>query len=191
MGVPDDSALLEHAQFYDSAKAHAYYLRTRHLKGRRSGSQQTTTGNRSGSQQTSGGRSGPRVNPAVTRHQQLEAQRKALEARLDRLREVLSELVAAAKKRSGVKDVVAPSPGDTPKDTAAKNEAAKKTVPLTAAQKKEKAAQAREAYAKEHPQSLPKELQALQEQIKDIHEQIKAAVADAKKNYAKAHHQTA
>ena len=166
----DDSALL-HGGTYDPVKAREYYLRTRHLKGRRRAQARPP---------------GPGRRPAVAqvkpkqssaaRRAAIEAEKAHLEKRLKRLKEVLRELVDAAKKRSGVDESK-----DTPKDKADRNAQRKKNRPLTAAQKRKKAKADKERYDKEHKDSPKSEIQQLRQQIQDIEERIRAAMAEAGK----------
>lgn len=174
----DDSALF-HGAAYDPVKAREYYLRTRKLKGRRHGVADAPKG-RPGA----GGQPRPSVHPgksaqakAKSRRAELEARKNALEKRLDHLKKVLHELVAAAKKRSGVHEK-SKAP-ENKADKADRNKAEKGKKPLTAHQKSVKAKKAKEAYEKEHPKSLSKDIEVLQEQIKDIEVKIRKAMADA------------
>lgn len=180
MTVPNDSALL-HGAVYDPAKARAYYLRTRQLKGRPKGSgrpvgqpQATLIKDKSGS----------------SRQKEISAKQAALKGRLDRLRDVLAKLVEQAKGRSGAEssDNQNVSPTDQAKETASKNESNKKSTPLTSAQKKKKAAKARADYQK---QDASPEVKQLQRQIKDIREKIQKAIEDSRKLSAQSKLQTA
>lgn len=180
MQAPDDSALLHAARPYDPTKAHEYYLRTRKLKGRKKGIGADT--GRSPQVTNITYLTGPAKNQAKKdqHHQEVAARVAALQKRLDRLKNILAELVKAAKERSGV---------DTKPDTTKKAEPAKDTQskPKTASQKKEAAAKARDAYKKEHPQSLSKQEKSLQadlqqtrEKIQQIREELKASVERAR-----------
>ena len=127
-----------------------------------------------------------------SRQAELRAQKEALEKRLDRLREVLAELVAEAKKRSGG-DPNKKKRGDekdkapeTKADKADRNKAEKDQKPLTAKQKADKAKKAKEAYEKENPNSLSMDVEILREQVKDIQVKIQKALADAKARRNKA-----
>lgn len=187
----DDSALF-HARVYDPVKAREYYLRTRKLKGRKKGSD-NDYGRREGVQAQrilSGQGSGGKPNRANTasRRAELKAQKEALEKRLDRLRDVLKELVDAAQKRSGVKkqESEKDKAPETKKDKADRNKAEKKDKPETAAEKKERAKKAKEAYEKENPTSLSEDVEILKEQVKDIQSKIQKAVADAQERRDKA-----
>lgn len=181
----DDSALF-HAKAYDPVKAHEYYLRRRKLKGRTPGSNAAASPKRTGTslETTIGGK--PNRANTKSRQAQLRAQKEALEKRLDRLREVLEELVEAAKKRSGAKDPPKDAAPETKVDKADRNAAEKKDKPLTAKQKSDKAKQAKEAYEKEHPNTLSQDVDILKEQVQDIQAKIAKALTDARERSSKA-----
>jgi ADP-ribosylglycohydrolase len=101
-------------------------------------------------------------------------QKAALEARLVRLKEVLADLVEAAKKRSGVEEESKTKETDT-KET-------KPDKPLTAKEKREKREAAKEAYEKEKKTSVSQEVAQLQSQIASVRDQIEAAIAAARRN---------
>lgn len=180
--MPDDSALF-HGRPYDPEKARQYYLRTRHLKGRRRGSGDDSSGG------------GSRAGPQVSTHKPTTkaAQIDALESKLDRLRSILAELVEKAKRRSGV-DIKTPesSKSSKSKDSGGGD----KKSDLTTAEKKEKARKAREDYDKKKPekdtktQSASAEIKALQEKIQDVKAQIQDAIEDAR-NKSKSQPKTA
>lgn len=180
----DDSELF-HAGAYDPAKAREYYLRTRKLKGKRPTTATLVGPGRGGRRPTKGvGRVGGKANRSNTKSRRAEllAQKKALEKRLDRLREVLAQRVKEAKGRSGVakkpkKDEKGSAP-ETQVDKADRN-SSEKGKPLTSKQKSEKAKKAKEAYEKEHPNTLSEDVDILKEQIKDIQAKIKKTIADA------------
>lgn len=174
----DDSALL-HGKPYDPRQAHEYYLRRRQLKGRKKGSGEEPLQGRAPGGHPGGG------SKASGHSAEMQAQKAALEKRLDRLKDVLAKLVDAAKRRSGV-DVKE----KTSKASKAKDDKPTKEKPKTAAEKREAAKKAREDYKKEH-QSPSKELQDLRTQIADIQKQIKAALEEARKKAAKTQSQTA
>lgn len=185
--VIDDSALFHYSKGYDPAKAREYYLRNRKLKGRPKGASKPSGGNdRSTAPKSSaivGAGGKPNRAKTESRQAELRAQKERLEARLDRLREVLAQLVEAAKKRSGgdpnEKDDKDKAP-ETQVDKADRNKAEKKDKPETAAQKKERAKAAKEAYEKEHPNTLSTDVDILQEQVADIQDKIKDALAAAR-----------
>lgn len=182
----DDSALL-HGRPYDPAKARAYYLRTRHLKGRRAGRAAVAA---------VGGGQAPGVTSAAqrrnaARRKELAAQKEALNKRLDRLREVLDQLVKEAKKRSGVPDKPDKSPSD-PKETTSKKTRKSDAKPLTAKEKRDKAEAARKERAKEsHGPNLNTEVRQLEAQVKDIRGKIAKALEDARAKSANSHSKTA
>lgn len=184
----NDSELFHYAVGYDPAKARAYYLRNRHLKGRKKGIPKTSK-SRTPARRPSGTpavRAGGKPNRANTKSRQAElrAQKDRLQKRLDTLRNILEEKVAAAKKRSGgdpnkKKDEKGKAP-ETKADKADRNKDEKDRKPLTAKQKTDKARKAKEEYEKENPTSLSEDVEILQEQIKDIRAKIEKAVADAR-----------
>lgn len=183
----DDSALF-HASRYDPVKARAYYLRTRKLKGRRPTTATPTSPGRGGRKPSSviNNRPGVKPNRADTksRRAELKAQQEALKKRLERLEVVLSDLVKAAKKKSGgdpnKQDDSKDKAPETKKDKADRNEAEKKDKPETASEKKERAKKAKETYEKEHPNTLSQDVEILKAQVEDIQAKIRKAVADAR-----------
>jgi hypothetical protein len=176
--VIDDSALI-HGGVYDPVKARAYYLRTRELKGRRPTTATASSPGRGGRRPaTAPGK--PNRSKTNGRQEELRAQKAALEKRLDRLREVLRELVDAAKKRSGVEDK-----SDSPAEKAEKNKSAKKDSPLTQKEKREKAKKAAEEYEKEHSSGLSNDVAELKRQVQDIRAKIESALQDAREKAAR------
>ena len=166
--LPDDSALF-HGGEYDPAKAREYYLRTRELKGRKKGSAPPPAKGRVAKATVTKLSSKQRA--AAT-----QAKIDHLKKRLEKLRDALAELVAAAKKRSGV----------DPKDTkGAKGASSTSNSKLTPQQKKQAAARSKEYYEKNKDKSPDEQVKALEAQIKSIKARIKAAIADAKKKPAK------
>lgn len=182
----DDSALF-HGGVYDAARAHEYYLKNRQLKGRKRAAPKPTSSREVGRRPTHapprvGGK--PNRSDTKSRRAELLAQKKALEKRLDRLREVLEEAVKAAKKRSGSQEKDrAP---EEKHDKADRNKAEKGKNPLTQKQKREKAKKAKEDYEKEHPNSLSQDVKILHAQIADIQAKIKKALSDAQDHRNKA-----
>jgi len=177
--IVDDSALI-HEKPYDPQKAREYYLRTRKLKGRKARSGDPEPGaKRSGSAKPQGGnRPAKVVKTKAQKRKEAEVQVAALKKRLERLKDVLAELVKAAKARSGVETKT-----DKAKAKAEKNADAKSRTPLTAKQKREAAKRAKEHY-EENKKNPEKDVEELQKQIKEIRAKIKAAIADAKKKSA-------
>lgn len=194
----DDSGLFHGT--YDPIKAHEYYLRNRKLKGRKPGAALVKRG-----------RPGATIRPVATkavgqkpnranaksRRAELETQKKALEKRLEHLRNVLRKLVEEAKKTSHKNDAKKPDSKDekgrapeTKADKADRNHDEKSRKPLTAAQKAKKAKAAKEAYEKEHPNSLSHDVDILRLQVKDIQNKIQKALTDAAERNKKANKQT-
>jgi hypothetical protein len=187
----DDSALLDHRSEYDPVKAREYYLRTRQLKGRVKGRQDQPSGRQPAARQTTISRSRPASAPKAAPKGKagggdLASQKKALEARLERLRDVLAELVEASKKRSGVE-----TKAEKKADKKSKSEPDKPEKKMTAKQKKAQAERAEKA-RKEEARKNPKpdkvtggDLEELREKIADIKAQIKKALEDARKSHSK------
>lgn len=181
----DDSQLFHGT--YDPVKAREYYLRNRKLKGRRPTTATVTAPGKGGRRPSS-----PTIRPGGTpnrsktksRQAELRAQKEALKKRVDRLQDVLAELVEAAKKRSGgdpnksKKDAKDTAP-ETAVDKADRNKAEKDSKSLTSKQKADKAQAAKEAYEKENPNTLSTDIDILQAQVKDIQAKIQKAMSDA------------
>jgi chaperonin cofactor prefoldin len=187
----DDSALF-HGD-YDPAKARAYYLRTRKLKGRRPGTATPDSPGRGGRRTTVAPavKAGGKANRSNTKSRRAEllAQKEALEKRLDHLREVLAKKVKEAKALQGKskpKKVEKDMAPETQVDKADRNTAEKAAKPLSGKQKADKAKKAKETYEKEHPTTLSNDVEILQHQVKDIQSRIKKAVEDAREQKDKA-----
>lgn len=154
---------------YDAAKRREYYLKNRHLKGRKRGSGRVTN---------------PRVKSraeiAKERHAHLQEQVSALKGRLEKLQAALKILVEQAKKRSGVK----PTKTAAKKTTASQQKANAKPQKLTAAQKKAKA----EAEKKVRREQAIKNGTAtngdLSDEVKSLNERIKTIQARIEKMHA-------
>jgi len=152
---------------YDPAKRREYYLKNRHLKGRKHGSGKATK---------------PRVKSraelAKERHTHLQEQVAALQGRLEKLQAALKILVEQAKKRSGVKPT---------KTTAAKKTAASQQKPnakpqkLTTAQKKAKAEAQKKARRKQAIKDGTATNSDLSEEVKSLNERIKSIQARIEK----------
>lgn len=177
----DDSALFHMRDGYDPQKARDYYLRTRKLKGRRKASAVSPSTNanvaeRLGTKRPGAAKPAPKGKPKLSAagkrrlRAKAEARVDALEARLDKLRDVLDQLVEAAKARSGV------DPKED-KAKADKNTAEKDRKPQTAAEKREAAKKAKDKYEEENAGPSAK-AKALESKIADVQEKIKKAQAD-------------
>lgn len=176
---------LEHAdRVYDAQRAHDYYLRTRRLKGRQAGQQETTSGR--------GGRTAPKLatrHPGGTRHQQAKEQLAALQHRLERLREALDVLLKEAKGRSGIKTPVKKSPAKAAADSKSGGGSKEK---LTAKQKREAAKRSAD-YRKKHPEksTVSPEAKSVEQKIKDVRETIRKVKEDIAKAMEAAQRKTA
>jgi hypothetical protein len=99
----DDSALLTHWGTYDPAKAHEYYMRTRHLKGRHPAHIPPQPSKHASPVKHVPAKHKPhhKLSPAQKRKQrkEVEAQVKHLTARLDHLDKVLQGLLKKAQAR--------------------------------------------------------------------------------------------
>ena len=176
----DDSALI-HGRVYDPLKAREYYLRTRKLKGRKRGAPDSKPAS-SGKTSTNGSKSVAKV---PKRQAELEAQKKALKEKVERLHAILEKAVEEAKKRSGGDPNQSRSrkgskaqrsvTKESPEQTAKRNRSEKGDSPLTTSQKREKAKKAKEAYEKEHPNTLSQDVAILREQVKDLQLRIQKA----------------
>jgi hypothetical protein len=180
----DDSALL-HAAPYDAAKAHEYYLRNRQLKGRRHGGQVAPTGRPGGH----GPAPAPNHKSAKQLRADAEARKAALRARLDRLHQILSDLVKRAKARSGIKAPATKKAAATPSSSRAKGH-------MTPKEKREARDRA-EKYRKEHPKPADASAKQLHQEIADVQAKIKKARADLRasaqraRQHAQSHSKTA
>lgn len=179
----DDSALF-HAGTYDAQKAHEYYLRTRQLKGRSRAAAKAPSSHKAAPRGVGVPRSGAGGKPnradTKSRQEELARQKKALEARLDHLREVLSQLVDAAKKRSGVKEKPQKDTQSSAADSKSKSKKGGTSEKLSASEKAKKNEKARQEYEKEQPTSLSADIRELHAQVADIQDRIKKALADAR-----------
>jgi chromosome segregation ATPase len=142
---------LSHAS-YDAAKRRAYYLRTRNLKGRKSGKGKPPKKTRAQRQ--------------AERRRKLEAQVEALKGRLEKLRAALAKLTEEAKARSGVETKKTPA-------KSASSTAKKSTEKKLTSAEKAKAAKAAKEYREKNPDKvLADEVKSLNEKIKTIQERI-------------------
>lgn len=172
----DLSPPLKHAGVYDPAKARAYYLRTRVLKGRKKGS-----GDELGGDTRLGGSPNNVIRPS--RQAELREQRDRLEKRLERLKSILSNMVDAAKARSGVEVESKSAKSETSK--AAEKKASSKDKPLTEKQKQDKRDASKKQYEEEKGATLSVEVQQLQKQVKEIRAKIEAALEDSRRKAKK------
>lgn len=146
---------------YDPAKRREYYLKNRHLKGRKPAAIKTSKSRPIAKPKPP---TKTRAQRQAERRRKLEAEVNALKARLEKLRTALTEMTKKAKARSGVK----PS-SNTPKKTIAKKTTAKKQ---TATQKAKTAKQSKEYYEKHKDEILAEEIKSLKGKIQTIQERI-------------------
>lgn len=165
MSQTAEEFILAHAQRpYDPQKAHEYYLRVRELRGRKKGTDFPDVK----LPKSAIAKADPHKMTAAQRREQAHARVVAIQARLDRLKEVLAQLTEQAQTRSGVKDNSAEK---AKKEEPAKQKTDTKEKPKTAQQKKEDAKNARDKYQKEH-QSPSQQEKALRAEVKDVQAKI-------------------
>lgn len=164
--------ILAHAAEYDPRKRREYYLRTRRLKGRQTGSKVTPAG--------SPGRVVPPSNAA--RLKQARAQRIAeLKARLERLEAVLDALMQQVKaKREGS------AKGTSPTKSSSSTSSGGSDRKLTAKQKRE-AAERSKKYREENKEQKSETAEQIEAKIANVRQKIaemKAQIAEAKRKQA-------
>jgi hypothetical protein len=111
-----------------------------------------------------------------------KAQTEALEAKLERLRDVLAKLVEKAKERSGVETKEQKETADTKESKDAKDT---KEKPMSAAERKAQSERARENYEKNKKKEPSTDsggptISELQDKIADVQAQIQDALAKAR-----------
>lgn len=176
----DDSALLSHARVYDPAKARAYYLRTRELKGRRRSAQVTSV-----------------PKPARDLSQKGREERlDALKNRLSVLRDLLQQRVEEAQMRSGVADnsnekrKKAGSDNDKTSPADKKDSGKGGSEHRTAAEKREDAKRAKENREKKNTSpeksepSVLQEIEAVKKQIREVEAKLRDAIQRARQQRA-------
>ncbi len=160
---------------YNPLQRHEYYLKTRQLKGRKPGLVDDSVGRLvRGKTVVSKPRHHVQQTPAHKR-KVVTANLEALKGRLEHLREVLRELVKAAKGRSGVKSTV--------EKHHKKREPSKLTPKEKAAAKKRS-----KAYYDKHkgtPEAQVKEIQAKIKEIQAKIADLRAKLASSDKKPAK------
>ena len=184
--------LIDHVQHtYDPVKAHEYYMRTRVLKGRPSGSVDLPSPESNGFHGTPAkGLAGQSRLPPKPDRGQLEKHARdrteILKSRIAHLKAILERLVAEAKRRSGVEtpEKKPSSNGSSP----AKEPASSKPSQTTAKERQQS-----KKYYEEHKKpaepskpptdkELQKQIEQLTEKIRKIRRQLKQAVSDARPN---------
>lgn len=170
----------EISHLYDPVKRREYYLKTRKLKGRQTGTLDTS---KRLPRRKVGTLDMSRRQPRMTqqerrkaRQRQLEAQVNVLRARLEKLQKTLKLLTEQAKARSGVKtekksDKTSDSKSSTDKKSTDKSSSRKKEH-LTAAQKVKEAKAQAKYYQKTKNEQLADEVKSLTAKLKTIQERI-------------------
>lgn len=198
---------LKHERIYDPQKRREYYLRTRQLKGRTRGAKPAPAGfNPSGKHpkpHTPNTAAIAAKNRRTQRQRQIQGNVVALNQRLNKLKEVLRDLVEQAKKRSGVPQPVDDSPAPAKKvgtagskeNTATREKATKtstKPQHKTAAQKAEDAKRAKEFYEKNKRGKISErdKANALKAEIDDVEKKIAKYRGILKSSVAKARAQS-
>lgn len=159
---------------YDPVARRERYLRTRQLKGRQSGSTSDSSNQLNSARQR--GSSGER-----SAQQTAQARLEALQGRLDRLRDLLAQRVAAAQKRSGIEPASEKRKTSTSKDTGG----SKKGEPRTAEEKRkdrERSAEYRKQHKNDQPTPVQKQIEQAQAEIRDIRKKLKDAVESARRS---------
>lgn len=150
---------------YDPDKRRAYYLKTRQLKGRKTG---TLDVSRARPRQTQQER-------RKQRQRQLEVQVTVLRARLEKLQETLKLLTKQAKARSGVKTTEKKTSSDSGSSADKKSSektSSRKKEHLTASQKAKEAKAQAKYYQKTKNEQLADEVKSLTAKLKTIQERI-------------------
>lgn len=179
---------------YDPVKRHQYYERTKKLKGRGSGlSDPSPTTDSSGQRKASGGvfNKPKDIKTAEQRKAEIETRVAAYKQRLDKLKKVLAELVAEAKKRSadnaGTKESRAK---DKTKETSSEEKTGSKDSKDSDLSSKEKAdarKRSKEYYDKNKDKiSLKKQEERLVDEIKKVEEKISKIRDELKSSIKKA-----
>lgn len=159
--------ILAHAEVpYDPVKRREYYLKNRQLKGRQPGRGEVQPDTRTVGGRPTSGAVQPKKSPNKTTAERV----KALEVRLDRLREILDRLVKEAKTRSGAKEE--PKGSDKNSNSAGKGGSSKDSK-LSAQEKREAAKRSKEYREKNKKPSDDQKAEEIQKKIKETLEKIK------------------
>jgi hypothetical protein len=160
-------------QVYDPIKAHQYYEEHKQLKGRQPAKSENSSSKRSSGSPSSGNKNNLAAQEtAAQKKAKLDAEVAALKARLEQLRALLRELVAEAKKRSGVEvDAEGKTSSENTKPSDDK---------LTPAEKAEKAQKAHDYYEKtkgtlpsqETTHVLKKKIALIEKKISEMREKL-------------------
>jgi hypothetical protein len=194
--VAVDELIVSHARApYDPVKRREYYLRTRQLKGRPTGSKVS-----SGDRKFASIKSTSHVDPHKAQKQRREKRKKELDAkvaalreRLDKLQDLLVRLVLQAKSRSGVKPTVkAPTRKSATAGSKESKTSQKKTTTTekrTVTEKREAAKRSKEYYEKNvkgRGPSKSTEIRRLKSKIEDTEQMIENVREDLKASITRA-----
>lgn len=149
---------------YNPAKRREYYLKTRQLKGRPTGTK-VETNNATSSKRVPVKAIPKRPSPKKVDTAALQKQVDEMKTRLAELRRILAELVEKAKARSGVED-----PKDDPKTSKSGGNSNKPQK--TEQQKAEDAKKAQEYYEKNKDKILSDQVKELGEKLKLVAQKI-------------------
>lgn len=190
--VDEFLAELFHEEEYDPVKRREYYLRTRQLKGRPRGGassgpviERPGQTNEASTTRPSGGTTLPAKTPPKPAGSKtsIETRVAELQARLEKLRSVLRELVKQAKARSGVVEQPTKNPSTPSKPSDKKST-------LTPQQQAAQEKAAREYYEKHKNEILEEQAKQLESQIKSVQEKIANMRAQLEQAAAKNKHKT-
>lgn len=173
--VADDSALL-HGRAYDPVAAREYYLRTRKLKGRKKGSQDDNAVDADRAGRATLPTPAPKKSKK-TRNLQAEtsARTSAINAKLDKLKGVLEQLIAESKNRKAESSKSSSSDSSSSSSSSSSSKSgSSSSKPKTAAQKAADRKYQKEKYEEEKkkkPADMSQE--ELDEKIAQVREQIR------------------
>lgn len=161
---------------YDPQAAHDYYERNKQLKGRKRTIKPVSKGRSGGSTTLLNKHRGKKIPPkpvksAKQRNAEAAAKLPNLQAKLDRLKAILSELVRQAKERAGVDTSKETTSANLTKDTKTSSTKSSSTSTLTAQQKREAAKRSQEW--REAHKTPEEKAKALEEQIAEVTQKIK------------------
>lgn len=189
-----EGLLLRHGDIpYDPIQAHAYYLRTRELKGRTTGTPQAPIALTKKDSTSTAVKPVKKVVVPITlvskqRQEAVNIRVSAIQERLSKLNGVLSDLIAELEAKGGKEDKT-----DKTKSEASSKAGSDKKTELTPTQKREAAVKAKELYDKtkkdvpkvKSKEELQKEITKVREQIKKIRVELKDAVEKARQHVSK------
>lgn len=176
MQLSNGTVVLHELTPYDPAKAHAYYLRTRALKGRKKGSAQDITAR-------------PFVsNVAIKQKQQLRAQIQAMEGKLRKLEALILKKEhegASEDRKSMAKKERAAKEADKPKTAAEKADIARQNKQYREKHKQELASKAKSSGgSKTSTSSKEATPEASVTELKTLATKVKGQIAVAKQKLA-------